>query len=376
MAELSHYSARILPIFICIVWSLGQSPSASQLDPSRIVSVPVTVMNRNGEPVRGLNASSFSLLQDGRKQTVDSILEVAPITVGKGNVKIAFVAYDALRDGTLEEDLEARRECLGLLADAATNESPISFFQIDQDGFLVVHEVATPNPILASALLQLDKEARFLKHRNQLEAKGATPEATSLVVAEADRLRRFRNGTVQSKVPSGQFAGPIGTLLLKLKGLQEMALALQSVHGRKTVIWLAGWFPVEVNDRAERIVFFDRVGALSPIVSSASVDYQRTIDLLNEAQISIYPVLMGRYFPSSGISDFAQSTGGEIIYKWDTLLDAVKRAEDRSTPYYLLTFHAAAIKSDLKWTRLKIKLSGESLRVRSPSGLFVFVPPK
>ena len=60
----------------------------------------------------------------------------------------------------------------------------------------------------------------------------------------------------------------------------------------------------------------------------------------------------------------------------DALQDLVKRAEDRSTVYYLLTFHPEVPKTDLKWTGVKVRLSDESLDVRSPSGLFVFAPPK
>ncbi len=159
-------------------------------------------------------------------------MEVAPIAVGKGNAKIAFVVYDSACC-TPAEELKAKRECLQLLADAATNDSHISFFQIDY-GFRVVHEVATPNPILASALLQLDKEDHFLVHRDRLEAKAANPEDAALVVAEADRLRRFRNGTVESnRNGTVESTGLLGILLHKLKGLQEMALALQGAHGAK-----------------------------------------------------------------------------------------------------------------------------------------------
>jgi VWFA-related protein len=370
MTKSSHHIARILPIFIGILWSLEQSPGSTQTGPARVVSLPVTVMNRSGEPVPGLNASSFSLLQGGRKQTLDSALEVAPITVGKTKTKIAFVVLDAIGSPAKIQG-EERKECLQLLADAVTNESPISLSEIDHDGLHVVHEIATRGPVLASALLQLDKESRFLIRRDQLEAIGLTTEDTSLVEAEAERLRRFRHGTIEN-------ANMMGTLLAQLKALQDMAVALQRAHGRKTVIWLTGWFPIEIND-AQDSINVNSYGITSGFsVKSASIDYQRTVDLLNDAQISIFPIDIGGggFRSTIGLRQIAQSTAGEYMANSDALQNLVKRAEDRSTAYYLLTFRPETIKTDLKWTRLEIKLSDESLRVTSPSGLFVFAAPK
>ena len=74
------------------------------------------------------------------------------------------------------------------------------------------------------------------------------------------------------------------TLLTQLSALQQMALALQRAHGRKTVIWLTGYFPADVDEAQDRLKNFP--------THSFSIDYQKTIDLLNEAQISLFPVQM------------------------------------------------------------------------------------
>ena len=78
-------------------------------------------MNRSREPVPALKASSFSLSQSGEMRTLESVLEVAPITVGKRKAKVAFVVLDAIGSLSAAQG-ETRKECLQLLADAVTNK--------------------------------------------------------------------------------------------------------------------------------------------------------------------------------------------------------------------------------------------------------------
>jgi VWFA-related protein len=382
MTRSSHCVAGIFLVLVCTVWSFGQSSSVSQSGPARIVSIPVTVMNKSGEPVPGLNASSFSLSQDGGNPTLESVSEVAPITVGKRKAKVAFVVLDAI-GSTSERQGETRKECLQLLADAVTNESPISLSEIDHDGLHVVHELGTPNSILVSALLQLDKENGFLAHPDQLRAMDATAEDKTLVAAETDRLRRFRHGTIER-------SNMMGTLLTQLKAFQEMAIALQHAHGRKTVIWLTSYFPIDINE-VEGSINVNSYGITSGFpVKSATIDYQRTIDLLNDAQISVFPAYLAADLRTTivpgqrlgdqrtpvGLGQIAQSTGGELMVFSSALQDLVKRAEDRSTTYYLMTFHPEVPKNGPKWTRLRVQLSEKSLDVKAPRGVFVFSPTK
>jgi VWFA-related protein len=325
-------------------------------------------MNRSGEPVPALKASSFSLSQSREMRTLESVQEVAPITVGKSKAKVAFVVLDAI--GSRAQG-EARKECLHLLADAVTNESPISLSEIDHDGLQVVHDLSTPSSILVSALLQLDKEKSFLAHRDQLKAMEDTAEDKSLVAAETDRLRRFRHGTIER-------SNMMGTLLTQLKALQTIAIGLQRAHGRKTVVWLTSYFPIEINDieGSINVKSHGRTDSWFPI-KSATVDYQRTIDLLNDAQVSIFPVQMAADQRTTiGLRQIAQSTGGESMVFSDSLQNLVKRAEDRSTVYYLLTFYPKVPRTDIEWASVQVGLSDKSLDVRSPSGLFVFAPTK
>jgi hypothetical protein len=277
---------RSLPGFLLLV-SISvfvfqeRSEGGDHSSAARVVSIPVTVVDKNGDYVSGLNSASFSF-SAGAHSLLESVQEIGPLLVGRSKVKVPFLVLDAL--GSPDQSV-ARKECLELLANSAANGLPISLSEIDHDGLHEIHSVATSNSILASALLRLDGESLFLNHRDQLQPIVSTSEDKSLVAAEAEKLRRFRRGSVEN-------ANMMNTLLTQLSALQQMALALQHVHGRKTVIWLTGYFPIEVND-AEDSLTINGYGIRSPFpVQSASIDYQKTIDLLSESQISLFPMQM------------------------------------------------------------------------------------
>ena len=183
----------------------------------------------------------------------------------------------------------------------------------------------------------------------------------------------------------------IGTVSTQLSAFQNIAVALQHAHGRKTVIWLTGWFPVDVNEANDGLNIGTRV--YDTAARSVSIDYQRTIDLLNDAQISIFPVQMKAPSPAStlpgislselnqeatinatetGLRRIARSTGGELMAPSEILQNIVQHAEDRSTSYYLLKFQPEPIKDALRWRSLKIELQDKSLKAKSPDGLFLF----
>jgi VWFA-related protein len=373
--------ATLLLVVIGSGWSSGRSSNGTPAGPVRTVTIPVTVTNKSGEPVSELTASSFSLWQGGRKQTLESVAEVAPITVGQRKTKVAFVVVDQL-----DRTQEVLKECFQLLADAVINDSPVSLSEIDDDGLHVVHEVSTANSILASALLQLDTEHPFLAHRDPLKAMEATAPDKSLVVEEADRLRHFGQGTLGTPLHGSGLQHGIEGQLVELRGLQEMATALEHAHGRKTVLWLAGRFQTDVNE-AEDSVNVGSTGITNNYYDwkSLTFQYQKTIDMLNDAQISVFPVHSPLLPPKydldfeqtrNALRRLAQDTGGEWMEYSDTLSNIVKRAEDKSTVYHLLTFQPEVPKNRQKWTTLKVNVSEQSLKVQAPSGLFVFPPPQ
>lgn len=352
-----------------------QIPTGSSV---RTLSIPLTVMRHGADFVTGLDASAFSLFEGGRSRPLISVTEVPPLLVGTNRATVAFVVFDALSTPRSE----VINECLDALAESVLNQAPMSLSEIDREGLKIVHEISTPNSVLVAALLLLEREKPFLTHRDQLAAMQWHAPDQASVEAETDRLKKFRQGSVQLSNMMGRF-------LAQLKAFQEIATALQHANGHKTVLWATSYFPVDVSEVQDSINI-ESFGITSGFpVKSASIDYQRTIDMLNSAQISVFPTQLplsqsntsavaplSERKTATGLRQFAGSTGGEVLSSSETITNMIKRAEDLTTSYYLVRFQPEAVKADIKWRTLKVQVRAEDVRVSSPNGLFVFQNPK
>src|ERR1700678_2666470 len=70
-----------------------------------------------------------------------------------------------------------------------------------------------------------------------------------------------------------------------LQGMQQVAQALAAFPGRKALIWASGGFPFSVSDNTMQLAPAGR-DTLSDVLPM----YEHTWQLLNDAQISLYPV--------------------------------------------------------------------------------------
>jgi VWFA-related protein len=360
-----------------VINSSGQIQTAA-VGKQSTVAIPVTVTGKDGVPSGGIGLSAFSVLVGDQKQQLDSATEVPPLVAGKNKSKVAFVLLDAIASPP-QLQANIRKECLQLLSSAALAGMPVSLSEIDRAGLRVVHELTTPNSTLAAALLTLDNDKPFLSNKDQLRLLAANANAGEPLAAEIDRLRRFRKGEVE-------LANRISRLSAQLEALQQIATALQHAPGRKTVLWLTGYFQVDISEYFHTIY--------RPFPKSVIIDYQQTIDLLNAAQISVFPVQVSESGNSvesvvvgnthsnldrattDSLRDLAQSTGGEEMLFTDTVDNLVRRAEDRTTTYYLLKFTPESSKSDIAWKPLRVQVNVDSVDLKAPRGMVLFPDSK
>jgi hypothetical protein len=134
-----------------------------------------------------------------------------------------------------------------------------------------------------------------------------------------------------------------------------------------------------------------------------SVLYQRTMDALNDAQVSVYPVdVRGLVNMSaagdatySGASDvpgfvavdagrswlhsstvaslknFAEMTGGRAYYNNNDLAAGFKSAADDSSSYYLLGYYLDLKNTQPGWRKLQVQVADKDYKVRARTGFTV-----
>jgi VWFA-related protein len=170
-----------------------------------------------------------------------------------------------------------------------------------------------------------------------------------------------------------------------MQAFLAIAWSLSGIPGRKSLIWATGGFPFPLNSPS------------SVPGGSESLLYERAMEALKDAQVSVYPVdvrglvsaggdvtysgdgsannVLGRGWLQSSTLDtlktFAEMTGGRAFYNSNDLAAGFKRAADDSSSYYLLGYYMNTNNSKPGWRKLQVEVQRKDVEVRARTGFFV-----
>ncbi len=173
--------------------------------------------------------------------------------------------------------------------------------------------------------------------------------------------------------------------------MQEIAQALAGFPGRKSLIWASGGFPFSVSDTTMQLAPAGR-DSLADVLPM----YEHTWQLLNDAEISLYPVNvkgLQTLMPSASLSNpgknynrnmswrqidtqstlqtFASMTGGRAYYNSNDLVKGFRDAVHDSGEYYMLGYYLDRSKTKSGWRKLAVKVKRDHTEVRARNGFFV-----
>jgi hypothetical protein len=177
-----------------------------------------------------------------------------------------------------------------------------------------------------------------------------------------------------------------------LDGMQQIAQALAGYPGRKSLIWASGGFPFSVSDNTMQLAPAGRE-SLTDVLPL----YEHTWQLLNDAQVSLYPVdvkgLQVVTLPSASIRNpgknfgwhmttkrldtestfetFASMTGGRAYYNSNDLVKGFRDAVNDSSQYYMLGYYLGHSNTKPGWRKLTVRVKRDHTEVRARSGFFV-----
>lgn len=174
--------------------------------------------------------------------------------------------------------------------------------------------------------------------------------------------------------------------------MQQVAQALAGFPGRKSLIWASGGFPFSVSDNTMQLAPAGR-DSLTDVLPL----YEHTWQLLNDAQIALYPVdvkgLQVVTIASAAVSNpgknyarnmtwrqmdtqstfetFADMTGGRAYFNSNDLVKGFRNAVSDSAEYYMLGYYLDRSKTKTGWRKLAVKVKREHVEVRARGGFFV-----
>ena len=374
----------------------------------QMVLVPAVVTDKSGRHVTGLTKDDFTLREDGKEQKIASFEEIhagaAPVprsaapanefsnvTVGdQVPRRFTIIALDTVNTPFLDQ-ARAREALVKYLAQTVSEGQPVMLCTIGRSGIKVIHDFTTNPEVLRAALQKVHGElppTASAPGAADAASVDAKTFASQGVNAEADQLLSFIEGMDQSA--GFEQATSVATTL---EAFQYIAEAFAGIPGRKSLIWVTGSFPFNIDTDTSALL-----GSGSP-----SALYERTFQMLNNANIAVYPVdargLVDVGLPDASVrsshanvanpavviqnalsthmdtiatlEQVAAMTGGRAFYNRNDLEGAFREAADDSSDYYLIGYYLDKTNTKAGWRKLAVKAHREGAHVRAREGFFL-----
>jgi VWFA-related protein len=411
------------------LWAQDSAPDASAPETtlritSRAVLVDVTVTDHDGKPVTGLKQDAFTVLDQGKPQAISYFEEHSQAEEAQKNKGVVFptqppnvftnfspiappAAVNLLLLDTLNTPMDSQMVVREQAKSYLKNLKPgsrigifimslrLSFVQGFADDPAVLAAAlgykknATPEP---AVLLQSQEEASAQNNVVGMMSApvGGGPGGTT-TAGSASMI-----SGMQSFLSETHYAQTSDREYRTLQNLQELATFLGGFPGRKNLIWMSGDFPLALFGQTE---------------TRFEADVKKTINLLNAARVSIYPIdahgVVGNNLytaqsnldasisspsqllgppagltagsPNAGQGGFstnlqnetmsinsshstmemlARETGGQAFHNSNRLSDAINRVISGSPYFYTLSYAPTDGKMDGTLRTIDVKVAG------------------
>jgi VWFA-related protein len=419
-------------VFVTLAWSIPVFASPqNKKDNSEVkftvrtelVLIPTVISDKSGNHITGLKKEDFTVLENGAEQQIATFEEIRsePRTLLRlsnpnqfsnfvadqpSTSRITLIVLDFINTPFMAQ-AAGRQELLKYLTQSVDAREPTALYTLTRTGLEAIHDFTTDPRVLVAALHNVKGDAyEMVDSPEEVESitgtaspdgsAGAPSAATTTsktsgqagVQAEAARLQAMLG---DAELNFQSFEQRLA-ITYTLDGMQQIAQALTGYPGRKSVIWASGGFPFSVSDNSIQLTPAGR-DDLSDVLPM----YEHTWQLLNDAQISLYPVdikglqvvtmpsvsvgkpgknygshaMLKQLDTQSTLQMFASMTGGRAYFNSNDLVKGFREAVSDSSQYYMLGYYLDHSNTKPGWRKLTVRVKRDHAEVRARNGFFV-----
>lgn len=384
---------------------------------TELVLIPTLVTDKSGAHMGGLKKEDFTVFENGSERNLATFEEITSdphrlsrpanpnefsnyLGSGGSTRRVTLIVLDLINTPFLDQAY-ARQELLKYLSQSVDRREPTGLFTLTRSGLHIIHDFTTDPRVLVAALHKVRGDTtQMVDTAEDVEAAtgSAAPEGAAGVDPGAvqDAADRLQTMMEDAELNFQSFQQRLA-ITYTLQGMQHVAQALAGFTGRKALIWAGGGFPFSVSDTTMQLAPAGR-DSLTDVLPL----YEHTWQLLNDAQISLYPVdvkgLQGntasasirnpearnrrpgaymrtatwRQLDTQATSQtFAAETGGRAYYNSNDLVKGFRQAVQDSSQYYMLGYYLDRSNTKPGWRKLAVKVKHEHAEVRARGGFFV-----
>lgn len=403
------YLTALLPL-------AGQQPAAPGGDAAvfhartRLVLVDVVVTDNKGQTVSGLKASDFTLLEDGRPETVRGFdphvgpavkataspartlppHEYTNIAQADPGQAVNIVLFDMLNT-PMSDQMYARQQLTKLVSELPPGQR-MALFAMGSRLHMIQGFTGSSDTLLKSVnaigthtspMFQSEEDIQTAEITAQnIAAETPTPEVTGQLLQDALQHEE-------------QFQKDIRTRMT-LDCLNGLARAVSGYSGRKNLIWLSAAFPFHTGpELGDDFVTTDMPNEAALV--------RETTSLLATSQIAVYPIdvrgltvtglSISSPNPSAAnaqqeltrvmtrqtdelanthlvMSEIAQETGGQAFYNTNDIRTAMTRSIERGSSYYTLAYAPENHDWNGNYRKIQVKGSTSGLKLEYRRGYY------
>ncbi|MGA2847152.1 MAG: VWA domain-containing protein [Candidatus Acidiferrales bacterium] len=374
-----------------------------------LVQVPAVVADKSGNHVHNLSRGDFKIFENGKEQRIAIFEEVntgsshsaqaknppntfSNFTLERQPFAITVIALDTINTPFLDQTF-GRKQLIKYLADNLESGRVFGLVVIGSKGLQVISGL---NSDPASIVAALKKASGEMSPMESFGTDGKIAAASGEGASEltggtpADPVARMQQFIQSADAVQGSYQ-QTRAIEDTLKAFLAIAWSLSGVPGRKSLIWATGSFPFNLDSPS------------SLPGGSLSILYERTMEALNQAQVSVYPVdvrglvsttptadatysgnLSGPGFADAAASrswlqtssvqsleNFAEMTGGRAFFNNNDVSTGFQRAADDSSSYYLLGYYVDNLNTKPGWRKLQVQVARKDVEVHARTGFLV-----
>ena len=316
------------------------------------VVLDVSVLGRDGRPVRGLTAADFTVLEDGRPQPISAFkaIDLENVVEPYQAQWLREVAPDVRRNDEFRE-----RRVVVIVLDSSTPLMARDLLLVKRLGRTVIDQL--PPDAIAAIVYTLNKDAGqvFTKDRAKLRAA-------------VERYNATPGFTPDDYDPTAETL--YRSVLSTLRGTAEWMADLP--EGRKAIIFVSAGIPldVEVASRAKMSADLDA----GDQIRSLNRELTAVIEAAGRANVSFYALdpggLRTRGSPKSQdfLKTLSDTTGGFAVVDTNNPAPEVAQIYRENASYYLLGYQSTDSRTSGRFRRTEVRLKRPGVTVRTRTG--------
>ena len=413
------FSIAVLAGFTAVPALRAASGAVHEQAGVTLIEVPVTVLDRDGKPVRGLTAADFDVRDEGKEVVIQGV-DVTEFSAAKPGAP----APEAAREKSVEA--AARRRFL-LLFDMSFS-SPSRISRIREAARKFVRDQIGPDDLAAVATYSLEHGLNlvvtFTPDRRQLAVAVETLGLGNAYEKSGDPLQLVAEAPAQwaqdgmSPPPTGKMADidaenkrdlafmarkgdeayRRGRVTQLIQNFGSLAKALDSVEGRKQVIYFSQGFDIrllqgnsqdsaattEQNENAAHGAIWSIDSQTRFGNSGLQSALNGMIDLFKRSDCVVHAVDLsgltagneqGSTDPSGGSGQaalfaIAEGTGGELFKNANDFSGELDKLLDEQSVIYVLAFSPKLTGHPDQFHNLKVKVKRSGVRISSRAGYY------